>query len=216
MSNYQDINIKKPFISFTSFFASSPILSRLSPKTSLDHHPRPLYSILFFTKNKKKKIGTLEIKYCNINIKQYSKVTYLGCELDENLSRAAMALKVINKISSRLRFLYRKNRYLSPYLKRLLCNAIIQPHFDYACSAWYPNLNKKFNSKLQTMLSKCVRFCLQLDSRSHIWIKEFEQINWLPVSERFNQRTFSNAFKFFNEHCPLYLYDLYNHLDKIK
>ena len=40
-------------------------------------------SILFFTKNKKKKIGTLEIKYGNINIKQYSKVTYLGCELDE-------------------------------------------------------------------------------------------------------------------------------------
>ena len=43
-------------------------------------------SILFSTKNKKKKIGTLEIKYGNINIKQYSKVTYLGCELDKNLS----------------------------------------------------------------------------------------------------------------------------------
>ena len=61
-----------------------------------------------------------------------------------------MALKGINKINSRLRFLYRKNRYLSPYLKRLLCNAIIQPHFDYACSAWYPDLNKKFKSKLET------------------------------------------------------------------
>ena len=80
-------------------------------------------SILFSTKNKKKRIGTLEIKYGNINIKQYSKVTYLGCELDENLSEEAMVLKVINKINGRLRFLYRKNRYLSPYLKRLLCNA---------------------------------------------------------------------------------------------
>ena len=108
-------------------------------------------SILFSTKNKKKKIGTLEIKYGNINIKQYSKETYLGCRLDKNLSREAMALKVINKINGRLRFLYRKNRYLSPYLKRLLCNAIIQPHFDYVCSAWYPNLNKKFKSKLQTI-----------------------------------------------------------------
>ena len=62
-------------------------------------------SILFSTKNKKKKIGILEIKYGNINIKQYSKVTYLGCELDENLSGEAMALKVINKINSRIRFL---------------------------------------------------------------------------------------------------------------
>ena len=40
-------------------------------------------SILFFRKNKKRKIGTSEIRYGNINIKQYSKVTYLGCELDE-------------------------------------------------------------------------------------------------------------------------------------
>ena len=64
--------------------------------------------ILFSTKNKKKKIGTLEIKYGNINIKQYSKVTYLGCELDENLSGEIMAFKVIYKINGRLRFLYRK------------------------------------------------------------------------------------------------------------
>ena len=40
-------------------------------------------SIPFFTKNKMKKIGTLEIKYGSINIKQCSKVTYLGCELDK-------------------------------------------------------------------------------------------------------------------------------------
>ena len=74
-------------------------------------------------------------------------MTYLGCELDANLSGEAMALKVINKINSRLRFLYRKNRYLLPYLKRLLCNAIIQPHFDYACSAWYPQtLTKKLTA----------------------------------------------------------------------
>ena len=25
----------------------------------------------------------------------------------------------------------------------MLCNALIQPHFDYACTAWYPNLTKK-------------------------------------------------------------------------
>ena len=120
-----------------------------------------------------------------------------------------MALKVINKINSRLRFLYRKNRYLSPYLKRLLCNAIIQPHSNYACSAWYPCLNKKIKSKLQAIQNKCIRFCLQLDSRRHIGIKEFEQLNWFPVFERFNQCICSNAFKFFNENCLPYLYDLY-------
>ena len=106
-----------------------------------------------------------------------------------------MVLKVINKINSRLRL--------------LLCNAIIQPHFDYACSAWYPNLSKKLKSKLETIQSKCIRFCLQLSRRNHIVIKEFEQINQLPVSESFNECIFSNAFNFFNENFPLYLYDLY-------
>ena len=33
-------------------------------------------------------------------------VTYLGCLLDETYSGESMALKVINKINSRLRFLY--------------------------------------------------------------------------------------------------------------
>ena len=108
-------------------------------------------SILFSTKNRKWKIGTFDIQHGDVKIKQYSKVTYLGCELDESLSGEVMALKVIIKINGRLKFLYRKNRYLTPYLKRLLCNALIQPHFDYACSARYPDLNKKLESKLQTV-----------------------------------------------------------------
>ena len=31
----------------------------------------------------------------------------------------------------------------------MLCNTIIQPHFDYASSTWYPNLGKGLNDKLQ-------------------------------------------------------------------
>ena len=53
-------------------------------------------SILFSTKNRKRKIGTLDIQYGDVKIKQYSKVTYLGCELDESLSGEAMVLNVIN------------------------------------------------------------------------------------------------------------------------
>ena len=144
-------------------------------------------SILFSTKNRKTKIGTLDIQHGDVKIKQFSKATYLGCELDESLLGEAMALKIINKINSRIKFLYRKSKYLTPYLKRLLCNALIQPHFDYVCSAWYPNLNKKLKSKLQTVQNRCIRYCLHLDNRSHIGVKDFEKINWLPVSERFNQ-----------------------------
>ena len=74
-------------------------------------------SILFSTKNKNSKLATLDIKYDNINITQYLKITYSGCKFDENLSGEAMALKVINKINGRLGFLYKKkkNRYVLLY-----------------------------------------------------------------------------------------------------
>ena len=54
-----------------------------------------------------------------------------------------MAHKVISKVNARLKFLHQKNKFLTPNLRRLLCNALIQPHFDYAYSAWYPNLSEK-------------------------------------------------------------------------
>ena len=63
--------------------------------------------------------------------------------MDETMSGEAMAPNVIHKINNRLKFLYRKNIFFTPKLRRLLCNALIQPHFDYAYSAWYPNLTKK-------------------------------------------------------------------------
>ena len=104
--------------------------------------------ILFDTKFRLNKVSSLHIKYGEIHINQYHTVTYIGCFLDETFSGESVALKIINKINSRLRFLYRKNRFLSPPLCRLLCNSLVHPHFDYACSAWYPDLNKRLKSKL--------------------------------------------------------------------
>ena len=77
------------------------------------------------------------------NSKQHSKVKYLGCMVDETMSGETMALSVINKINNKLKFLYQRKRFLTPTLRRLLRNALNQPHFDCTCSAWYPNLTKK-------------------------------------------------------------------------
>ena len=67
----------------------------------------------------------------------------LGDAMNEAMSGEAMALNVRHKINNKLEFLYRKNVFLTPKLRRLLCNALIQPHFDYACSAWSPIITKK-------------------------------------------------------------------------
>ena len=72
-----------------------------------------------------------------------------------------MALKVINKTNDKLKLLYRKNKFLSLELRRILCNALIHPHLDYACSAWYPNLTENTEKKIQIMQNEYIRFCLK-------------------------------------------------------
>ena len=85
-----------------------------------------------------------------------------------------MTPSVTNKTNNRLKFLYRKNRFLTPTLRRLICNAIIQLHFEYVCSAWYPNLTKKLKNRTQTSQNNFIRFCQQLDKIDIYLIKNLK------------------------------------------
>ena len=44
----------------------------------------------------------MHTQYGDVKIKQYSKVTYLGCELDDSFSGEARALKVIIRLMAGL------------------------------------------------------------------------------------------------------------------
>ena len=88
------------------------------------------------------------MKYGDIEIKNHSSVMYQGFLLDKTISGEAMALNVINKINNK------EIVSLTPALKCLLCNALIQSHFDYACSALYQNLKKKLKHRVQTTRNK--------------------------------------------------------------
>ena len=72
------------------------------------------------------------------------------------MSGEPMAYKTIKKIDSRLKYLFKKNHFLATSLRRLLCNALIQPHFDYACTARFPNLCNNLKNKIQTTQNKGV------------------------------------------------------------
>ena len=121
------------------------------------------------------------------------------------LNRGICGNAGFHKSYLKLKFLYRKNKFLLKDLRRLFCNALIQPHFDYACAPWYPNLNKKYKNKLQILQSKCIRFCLQLDNREHIRTEHFDKISWLASDQRFKQCLSASVFKFFSEMCPQYI-----------
>ena len=72
----------------------------------------------------------------------------------------------------------------TPAYRRLLCNALIQPHLDYECSLWFLFLKKNLKLKLQKAQNKCIPFCLNLPPRSHINPSNFRKTNWLSVSDR--------------------------------
>ena len=115
----------------------------------------------------------------------------------------------VTKINSRLRLLYRQRRYLSFPLHGSLCNAMIQPLFDYACNAWYPSINKKLKTRLKAAQNKCIRFCLNLDDRFRLKSKEFERINWLSVQERISQCSSCSIYNFFSKYSLDYFEEFF-------
>ena len=94
-------------------------------KSSIHFGQNKTKSISFGTKHKLRSAKSLNIVYNGIEMKQNAKVKHLGCILDESLSDESMALNVIDKINSSLKFLQRQNRFLTPSLRRLLCNALM-------------------------------------------------------------------------------------------
>ena len=120
-----------------------------------------------------------------------------------------MAKRALKKINGKTKFLYRENRYLSYLLKRILCNPLIQPHFDFACFAWYPNLTMSLKIKIQTAQNACIRFCLRMERKSHIGLNHFEKNNWMPVKNRVDQCIAVTAYNFKNNLsciCARYIY----------
>ena len=113
VSQHKDINetekqLNEDFQSICDWFVDNKLSIRFGDDKTK--------SVLFATIFKIKKVRKLNIKYGDIQVKQHSKVKYLGCILDERMYQETMALSVISKINNKLKFLYRKNRFFTPTL----------------------------------------------------------------------------------------------------
>ena len=198
--NVQEIEaiLNKEFSSLCEWFIDN--------KLSIHFGQDKTKSILFTRSKTPEKVN---ISFHDHSIRQYNCVEYLGCFLDYNLNGETMARKILKKINDKLKFLYRQAHFLNPSCKRLLCNALIQPHFDYGCTSWYPLLNKAFKKGVQTTQNKCIRYCLDLPSHSHISATHFRKINWLPVDLRVELCTATTVYKYWNQLAPSYFNDIF-------
>jgi hypothetical protein len=162
-------------------------------------------SILFGTKRKLKQTSKLDIRCNGSKILSKSSVKYLGVDLDQSLNGEITGNKILKKVHARLAFLYRKSKCLNIYTKKLLVSALIQCHYDYACSTWYSGLSAKTTHRLQTAQNKIIRYVLGLNPRSHLGYEEFRKVGWLPVKYRVDQIKLNHMHKIVGGNCPDYM-----------
>ena len=160
--------------------------------------------ILFGT-GRKLNNAKFKINCDGVELEGKTSVKYLGIDLDQSLSGTIIAEKVISKINNRLKFLYRNAFTLDLEIKKHLVSALIQCHFDYACSSWYSGLTKFFKLKFQTLQNKITRFMLKLPPRSHIGLFELRSVGFLPVETRVEQLKLSHMLNIINNRAPNYL-----------
>ena len=120
-----------------------------------------------------------------------------------------MTSKGLNKVNAKLKFLYGLSRYVTPKYRRLLCNALIQPHFDYGCSSWLPLLKKNLKTQNSKSSKQKCSFCQNLPPRSIIHPLPVRKMNWLPFSDRVEYCVANTVFNYWNGIVPGYTHEMF-------
>ena len=119
-----------------------------------------------------------------------------------------MVNQVLIKIATKLKFLHRQVSKLNCHMRRMLCIALILPHFDYAFTTWYRLGIKTYKNKLKNAQNKCIRF-FRRQHRSYIGKSKFKGINWLLVKQRAYQHFVVSAFKYSECITPGYMKEVF-------
>ena len=167
-------------------------------------------SILFGSKRKLNTCSSIQVRCAGTTLACQTHVKYLGIYLDQSLTGKRVADKIICKSNAKFKILYRHTKNVNMKTKKLLTSALIQCHFDYACSSWFSGLTKKYKSRLQCTQNKVIRFLLNAPARTHIGLKEFRLVNMLPVELRVKQLKLNLVYNVINDRAPKYMSNFFN------
>ena len=104
----------------------------------------------------------LEIKLCNVTIKQVNSVKFLGAFIDHNLEWNDHTKHLENKLSSALYILNRVKGILSEKLLRTLYYSLVYSHLNYASMLW--TVTYDYNKDhLQVLQNMCLRAITKSD-----------------------------------------------------
>ena len=162
-------------------------------------------SLLFASNRKLKQQKFLRIPCNGIKVGGKEVVTYLGGQLDQDLSGKSMAQKIIHKANASLKFLYRKKMFLNQYCRKTVCMAMIPSRIDHASNFCYHGLPKFLHICLQILQNKMIRYVLNNSNRTHLVANDFNEVKWMSNiwPQAINLTAFMNrlqsTFKFLKE-----------------
>ena len=142
------VKIQQTHIQNTLSIELNAIRGRLE-ENKLSIHLGKTESILIASKIRLARTDRLKISCGSVAIEGRSKITYLGLTFDNDMSFSSMGNSVKNE-------------------RKLLCSALVNPHFEYACNAWYRSVNANVKHKLQTAQNKMIRYLLNYGCRRHV------------------------------------------------
>ena len=159
-------------------------------------------SILIASKIRLARTYIFKISCGSVAIESKSKITYLGLTFDNDMSFSSMGNSVIKKVNAKLKFIYRKSAIFGTNDRKLLCSALVNQHFEYACNAWYRSVNPEVKHKLQTAQNKMIRYLLNYGCRRHIGFSNFKKSNCLDTIARVDYVRLNLMFNIFNNVAP--------------
>ena len=183
-------------------------LSKWLESNKLSLHLGKSESILFASKTKLRNVNKMKI-VCNGNeivAKEY--VKYLGATLEQDVSGNIMGSTAIKKVNKGLKFMYRNASMFDVRCRKLLCQSLLQSHFDYACNVWFRSMDKCFKMKLQCAQNKMIRYVLSYGPRHHLVHSDFIRLKCLNVPSRVDYLTLNLMYKIFHKSAPKYMYNV--------
>ena len=177
-------------------------------ENKLSIHLGKTESILIASKIRVARTDSLKISCGSVATESKSKITYLGLTFDNDMSFSSMGNSVIKKFNAKLKFLYRKSAFFGTNERKLLCSALVKPHFEYECNAWYRSVNAKVKHKLQTAQNKMIIYLLNYGCRRHIGFNDFKKSNCLDINARVDYMSLNLMFNIFNNVAPSYMCDI--------
>ena len=171
----------------------------------LSLHLKKTESILFGAKGRLKRARDFVIHCDGVAVSRVKTVKYLGVLLDCCMTGNEHVKSLLKSCNSRLSFLYRNARCLDFDSRRILCNALILPYFDYCSSSWYSGISAQLRNRLNTFQRKLVRFIHGYGPMHHVEHCHFRNLEWLAVPDRVTYFKLTHLFKIRFGKAPPYL-----------